>query len=333
MSSLIVDTCRVDSVRPHPNADRLDIAVIKGWQCVIPKGTRSAGDLVTYIPIDSVLPLELSDALGVTKYLSKGRVRAARLRGEPSYGVVMDARGDEGFNAAESLGITKWLPPVKLVAGDEEPDHPLFPKYTDIENLRNFTNVFEDGEEVIATEKIHGTNSRVGMVIDGDMQTVVIGSKSIRRKVVEGTTYHFPLTMSSVATLLQECINDGAKSAILYGEIYGKVQSLHYGIAGRIGFMAFDLCVDMQYVCADRFFEMMRAYGVPTVPVLYRGPYSIEAIKAASNGRSAVEGADNIREGVVVRPVAERNHPALGRVILKYVGDDYLCANDDDAGE
>ena len=34
--------------------------------------------------------------------------------------------------------------------------NPLFDKYTDIENIKNFNNVFEAGEEVIITEKIHG---------------------------------------------------------------------------------------------------------------------------------------------------------------------------------
>ena len=34
--------------------------------------------------------------------------------------------------------------------------------------------------------------------------------------------------------------------------------------------------------------------------------------------------SNHIREGVVVKPLVERNDPKLGRVILKYVGDTYL---------
>jgi hypothetical protein len=34
--------------------------------------------------------------------------------------------------------------------------------------------------------------------------------------------------------------------------------------------------------------------------------------------------ADHIREGVVVRSLQERTNPKIGRVILKYLNDDYL---------
>ena len=53
MSSLIVEVCRIDRVLPHPNADLLELAHIKGWQCVVPKGKYAAGSLVTYVPIDA----------------------------------------------------------------------------------------------------------------------------------------------------------------------------------------------------------------------------------------------------------------------------------------
>src|SRR5947209_3271290 len=148
MSSLIVEVCRIERVLPHPNADKLELAQIKGWQCVVPKGKYAASDLVTYVPIDSLLPAELSDRLGITQYLSKGRVRCARLRGEPSFGVIMDVEDPawaEGTEVREFYGITKYVPPIKPSAGDAEAPHPLFVSYTDVENLGNFPGVFPGG--------------------------------------------------------------------------------------------------------------------------------------------------------------------------------------------
>ena len=167
MSQLIVEVSRIDCVQPHPNADALELAQIKGWQCVVPKGKYAGGAKVVYIPIDSLLPADLSDRLGITKYLSNGRVRCARLRGEPSFGVVMDLEDPtwaDGTDVRERYGITKYVPPVRPSAGDAETSHPLFESYTDVENLRNFPAAFVDGEEVVATEKVHGTNCRVGIV-------------------------------------------------------------------------------------------------------------------------------------------------------------------------
>ena len=65
MSTLIVEVCKIEKVLPHDNADALELCQIKGWQCVIPKGRYSADDLVTYVPIDAVIPQEHSDRWGI----------------------------------------------------------------------------------------------------------------------------------------------------------------------------------------------------------------------------------------------------------------------------
>jgi RNA ligase (TIGR02306 family) len=129
MSSLIVEVCEIEKIIPHHNAERLELAHIKGWQCVVPRARYKAGDLVTYVPVDSVLPDLLADRLGVTKYLSKGRVRCARLRGEPSFGLIIDREDTSwvvGTDVSQHYGIQKYVPPIKLSAGDSDVAHPLF---------------------------------------------------------------------------------------------------------------------------------------------------------------------------------------------------------------
>ena len=60
------------------------------------------------------------------------------------------------------------------------------------------------------------------------------------------------------------------------------------------------------------------------VPVVTMIPYSLDEVKKHVDGPSLVPGARCIREGVVIRPFKERNDPRVGRVILKYVGDNYI---------
>ena len=43
-----------------------------------------------FIPPDSVLPFELTELLGITKYTNKGRIRVTKLRGNRSEGVIVD---------------------------------------------------------------------------------------------------------------------------------------------------------------------------------------------------------------------------------------------------
>jgi RNA ligase (TIGR02306 family) len=331
MSSLIVEVSRIDRVFAHPNADLLELAHIKGWQCVVPRGKYAAGSLVTYVPIDSVLPLELSERLGVTKYLSNGRVRCARLRGEPSFGLIMDVEDPswaEGTDVRERYGITKYVPPLRATAGDAAEVHPLFVSYTDVENLRNFPTVLTDAEEVVATEKVHGTNCRVG-VIEGELMA---GSMEVRRKRpahdehLASSLYWFPMSLAPVHALLDE-LSRTSRQVILFGEVYGsKVQNLSYGCAGKLGFVAFDLLVDGRYLDAEDFALHCAKHGVPTAPIVFHGPFSVDAIRNVSGGRTTFAGADHIREGVVVRPVRERADPKIGRVILKYLSDEYLFA-------
>lgn len=38
MSSLIVEVCLVDKVLKHTNADKLEIVLVKGWECIVQKG-------------------------------------------------------------------------------------------------------------------------------------------------------------------------------------------------------------------------------------------------------------------------------------------------------
>jgi RNA ligase (TIGR02306 family) len=331
MSSLIVEVSRIDKVLPHPNAEKLELGIVKGWQLVIPKGKYAAGDRIVYIPIDSVLPIELSDRLGITKYLSHGRVRCAKLRGEPSFGVVMDVESDwpDGTDVAAHYGITKYVPPIRTSIGDAAPNHPLFVSYTEIENMRNFPEVIRPGEEIVLSEKIHGTNCRIGLIDADGTATWMAGSKGMRRaqppdEQMASNLYWHPYTVAGVADLIRSVFNEGRRQVILFGEVYGRVQSLRYGLPGEIAFRAFDLLVDGRYIDFDRFQSLCAQFGVQTVPVLYRGPFDLETVKKLAEGRSTLPGADHIREGVVARPVIERQDPKVGRVILKYIGDGYL---------
>ena len=192
--------------------------------------------------------------------------------------------------------------------------------------MRNFPTAFQDGEEVCATEKAHGSNARCG-VCDGELMA---GSHTTRKKrpADEDMKAHFywlPMTIPGVKPLLDE-LGQGHKQVILFGETYGaKVQSLHYGHEKDRAFIAFDILVDGKYLDYDEFKGLCDKYAIPTCPVIYRGPFSLAAIKTAAEGKTII-GGDHIREGVVVRPVKERNDPRIGRLVLKYLSEAYLLS-------
>jgi len=313
-------------------------------------------DLVVYFPADTLLPAEWADKFGVKAFLrgkNQDRVGRIALRGEPSFGLVVSlpegVQWQEGDNVADYYSCKKYEPPIRATAGDAaayDPNlDPFVQKYTDIQNGRILVDLFTDGEEVVVTEKVHGSNSKVGLVRGVD---VFAGSMEIRRKrptnketgaplsfddpEMKRNVYWFPWSIPGVADLIDSfCKPNDTKVIILYGEVYGSpIQSLSYGLNGKLGFQAFDVSVDGKYLDWDEFEALCKQHGVPTVPVLYRGPFSLPKMKELSDGNSTLTGADHIREGVVTKPIHERTHPKVGRLALKYIGIKYSLSKHQD---
>lgn len=334
MSEFSVEVVEVRSVSHHPNADALDVATIQGkaLQTIVKRGQYGAGDVAIYVPYDSMVPDDVADAWGVSGYLSKGRVRAVRLRGEMSYGFLVDVPVEMSVSVGDDLsdyfGVTKYEPPPQFIVGENAPDFPFFHKYTSIENFRRYPDVFSVGEEVVATEKIHGTNSRVGVTFDMDIpgeRMHLCGSHNMRKKTGVNGIYEMPLNVPSVAEFLNTTeLSSGP--VIVFGEIFGwKVQDLHYGREQTEpwSFSAFDISVNGTYLGYDEFAATCDAFGIERVPELYRGPFDATMLMELSSGDTVV-GGSHMREGIVVRPVHERMDSRIGRVVLKIISDDYI---------
>jgi RNA ligase (TIGR02306 family) len=357
MSTLVVEVCEVKAVYPHPQADALEFITIKGWQVIVQKALGlEVGRRVVYFPPDSVLPPELAERLDITKYLSPLpreidgtrkpglRVRAARLRGEPSYGTIdhsVDPAWEVGRDVKDHYGVTKFEPPVRPTDGDSLPPLAAFHGYTEIENIRNFPDVLRPGEEVVITEKLHGKNCRLGLIRVPreacDTFEFMAGSNDVRRKEADqkGRPSDFWRPMTEAVRDLLRHLCGGGHSVVVFGELYGSgVQDMAYGLgSGAKGFRAFDIAVDGKYLGFDQKAELLERFEVESVPHLYRGPFSWGVVEEHSYGPTTMclpdaAGKFGGREGCVVTPVVERYDPDLGgggRVILKSISADYLA--------
>ena len=352
-SSLIVEVCEIKEVKHHAGADRLDLAVVKGWQVVIGRDQYEVGDIVIFIPPDTLVPSELADKLNIRNYLGgkeQNRVKTVRLRGEMSFGLTVPVPDDKnwevGYNCADDMGIVKYDPPVRATAGDAAPEDAFFTKYTDIENVRNFPNVIKEGERVIATEKVDGSNLRTGISFSISKDGIEgyewkAGSHKLKRKKpsdedIKSNIYWFAYTLDSVRNMVEHIHNStsiNAQEITLYGEVYGRVRgghkSLHYGKPNSLNFVAFDMKYDGEYVNWDIFKTLCLQFDVPMVPIIEEFNFSLEKAKVLSTGDSLLAAKNgmespHMREGVVVKPIKERRDPGLGRVVVKFLNDDYI---------
>jgi len=328
----------INEIINHPNAETLEIVRPLGWQVVTKKGLRHIGQQCVYIQPDSLIPDEWAVKWGVKAYLKgpqSNRVGKVELRGQPSFGFIVEIpegqNWNDGDNVADFFGITKFIPPVKFTCSDAESPHPLFDKYTDIENLRNFPHVFNNGEEIVATEKTNGCNSRIGK-IDGIQMA---GSMELQRKKpvdISQNIFWFPWSIENVAKMVNS-LAEKHSSIIVYGEIYGnKIQGgyVYDTPTGKLGYKVFDIKIDGKFLDHDDLVQICKENNVEMVPILYRGPYSLDIIKSISDGQTTMS-ASHIREGTVIRPIKERHHAEVGRLVMKYIGDSYLLSKHQDS--
>ena len=204
----------VEPVENHPNADRLSIARIGGYLCISAKledGSHryKQGDLVVYVPEGAVVPEYLlkpgfwdeEKGKGILAGTKGDRVKAKKLRDIFSQGILFPAEYDSGSaswtlqgqdgtyqfvqngdDVAEFLGITKYEPPIPVsLAGEVTNIFGSTAKY-DFESIQTLTDLFKVGEDVIATEKLHGC-------LHGDSLVMLPnGEQTSIRNVVEDTS-------------------------------------------------------------------------------------------------------------------------------------------------
>jgi RNA ligase (TIGR02306 family) len=316
---------KVDEVKKHTNADTLGIVeVFGGYPCIVRLVDFSPGDLAAYVPIDMIVDPSRPQ---FTHLAGKERIKAIRLRGVFSMGLLVKAPegSAEGDDVTDVLGCVKWEPdadnvpawygkPGKRVHFDQAtPPSGYFPYY-DIENIRKWGWLLSSGEEVVLTEKIHGSSC----IYHHDGETFHVRSRNNWRKSNERC--HF--WRAALTLGLDERLSKYPHLAF-YGEVYGPVQDLKYDVV-EPAFRCFDVFDKRtgQWLSYDEAQTILNDVGVTPVPLIYRGPWSEELIERYSEGQSLI--ASHVREGFVVKPTVERHHERLGRVILKSVGQGYL---------
>ena len=169
---------RISEIRPIEGADNIELTIVNGWHSITKKGQYKVDELVIVATTDAVIPVAISDAMGVTGYLRKGqRVRTVKLRKVYSECLILSmdilAWSDdlsEGMDMMDILQIYKYEPPVKMVemsVGGRKFKHKQnsnFHIYYKFPNLKNVPELFTEEDEVTITRKLHGTNARYGIV-------------------------------------------------------------------------------------------------------------------------------------------------------------------------
>ena len=188
---------KIEKLRPHPNADKLQIATFFGNDTCVSLDC-GLGDIGIYFPCDGQLSLEFCIANHLMRKLPDGtpdsgymdpdkrNVKAIKLRGEKSDGIYLpisclsycfDAAMVD-FKPGDTITVVngheiccKYIPRSNTPRGERSanrtrkkrvPIAPLFAEHADTEQLAYNLGVFKPGDEIEITLKMHGTSQRTG---------------------------------------------------------------------------------------------------------------------------------------------------------------------------
>ena len=123
MSRKLASIQRIWKIEPIEGADRIELAFVLGWQCVVNKGRFQPMDLAVYYEIDSFLPIRPEyEFMRKSSYMKNDivgegfRLRTQKFRGQLSQGLLLPVNqfpeippdAEIGTDVTEILGVRKW---------------------------------------------------------------------------------------------------------------------------------------------------------------------------------------------------------------------------------
>lgn len=302
------------NLEPHPHADALSIVKVYDYTVCVRTDDWKGITKAAYIPPESIVP----DNELFAFLQGNTRIKVRLLRGIVSMGLLIPApEGSEiGENVADILGITHYEPTFENNEDENNSEPPpvgiISPIY-DVENMLRYSNLFQEGEQVYITEKIHGVNARF-VWHDNRMWC---GSKEEWKRKSEKNMWWCALNQNP--WIEKYC--QAHPSHIVYCEIFGSVHALKYGtIPGQYQICVFDILINGKWLPTEDLFAIKE---IKTVPLIGINPFNLKHLQQLAEGNSLIKGANHMREGIIVRPINERT-TKIGRLLLKIISNTYL---------
>lgn len=310
-------------LEPHPDVDSLSIVHVFGYTVCVRTEDWKHREIGAYVVPDSLVDTRRPEFAWLNPNLESDpyqRIKVKKLRGLISQGLLIPAPiGSKiGDDVAEQLGILRYEVPEPTGAGDEFENGPfnVTQKY-DIDSLYRYANeVFVENEPVYVREKLDGSNSYYIWAED----RIWVASRGGFKKQDSKSIWWQALDKHP--EIYEWC--KLYPNYRLYGEVIGHVKGMYYFPKKNIAFRAFDIMNPFGHWLNPQEAEDI-GQMVPWAPVIAKNfGYNFEKLVELSNGPSLIEGANHLREGIVVEPIQTRFHHKIGRVKLKIVSNDYL---------
>ena len=282
----------IRDITPIENADRIELAHIEGFQCVVPKGYH-VGDKVIYIETDSICPKNETFAF----LKGHSHIKLQKIRGVYSQGIALEYHGDApvGTDMTEKLGIVKYEPPQQPM--DTVGAFPWYIPKTDEVRAQNIPELLT---------KYKGVPCYVTEKLDGSSCTIYRNKGHIgvctRKREVDSNS---PMFRTAEKQGLLDFISNLDKDIALQGEFVGPKQQgnhLHLSEPHIYIFSVYDIN-KQGYFDQDSMDVFLGSHDIDTVPIVdeFNLTDDIDALVKRAIGNSTF--GNFPREGIVIRPI------------------------------
>ena len=299
----------ITEVRDHPNADKLAIYKVDGWNVIDGIGRYQKGDRVIYCEIDSFLPIKPEfEFLRKSSFKRMGiyegfRLKTIRLRGILSQGLLVSTDvlpiGKSfkiGDDVTEVLKIMKYERPLPAnLNGEVVGDFPSFVIKTDEERVQNLDYSDLVNQSYTVTEKLDGSSCTF-YFHDGHFG---VCSRNLELADSENNSLWQMARKYGLETKLANLGN----SIAIQGEIIGLgIQKNVYKL-NEVDFKVFKVfdIREGKYYSIEKMIKFSAEFDLTTVPIIDRNfslPITSDDLLIYAESKSELSGAT--REGIVL---------------------------------
>lgn len=343
MERKLVTIRTINSLSPIKGADKIEAAVVDGWEIVVGKAQFGVGENVVMVEVDSFLPIDeryefLRKSCLRTQDGKEGyRIRTVKLKGQISQGLIFPLSQfpelalpeNEGKTLDEILNVVKWEPPVPAhLAGLVKGNFPSFIKKTDQERIQNLPDYFDGrfkNQLFEVSVKMDGSSCSI-YFNNGDFG---VCSRNLDLKEDENNTFW------KVANRLglRGSMTKAGSNVALQGELVGEgIQSNHDKLKGQdlYVFDIWDIAKQRHMTSQERLTylkllnpNIKHVPVITTLPVFDAYPTMQELIASSGAGMTP---NGNVREGLVFKSVEPSRNGDI--ISFKCINPSYLLSGD-----
>lgn len=310
---------RIWKIEPIEGADRIELANILGWQCVVNKGQFKPGDLGVYFEIDSFLPERpefeflRKSSFRESDIMGRGfRLNSMKFKGKLSQGLLMplgtfpNIPVGLGEDVTKALGVRKWEIEERATTGGtivgglphDVPKTDEIRVQAEPDLIRDFS-----GLDYYISTKMDGSSHSISLDSDGFHVT---GHNYEYKDDGKSSFYEYIKPNAIKNNILAYAGMKRWDSLTIQGEFCGPGIQANKLKLRKPEWFVFTVRVNGERVGLEKMLEICDVLGIQSVPIEETGcdlpsKYpTVESLLERADGQYPNGGS---KEGIVVRPI------------------------------